>query len=90
METIVLDFEENRSESEKLNVYLCRGDAVQLMSQVEDNTVDLILTDPPYNLGLFMKNRQTNLARMRENYWQPRRRHHLPHRRNRTDHHRRR
>lgn len=69
METIALGFEENRPESQKPHVSLRRGDAVQLMSQVEGNTVDLILTDPPYNLGLFMKNRQTNLARMRENYF---------------------
>ena len=33
------------------------------------NMVDLILTDPPYNLGLFMKNRATNLKAMRENFF---------------------
>ncbi|HHW7521549.1 DNA-methyltransferase [Mannheimia haemolytica] len=37
------------------------------MKNLEDNSIDLILTDPPYNLGLFMNNRQTNLKKMREN-----------------------
>jgi len=30
---------------------------------------DLILTDPPYNLGLFMKNRETNINAMRSNHF---------------------
>jgi len=29
----------------------------------------LVLTDPPYNLGLFMQNRATNLKAMRENFF---------------------
>jgi DNA modification methylase len=39
------------------------------MKTLEDNSVDLILTDPPYNLGLFMKNRDTNLKKMRDNFF---------------------
>lgn len=39
------------------------------MRQMKANSVDLILTDPPYNLGKFMKSRDTNLERMRENYF---------------------
>lgn len=31
--------------------------------------IDLVITDPPYNLGLFMKNRDTNLQKMRENFF---------------------
>lgn len=42
-------------------------DCIQGMKNLEDNSIDLILTDPPYNLGLFMNNRQTNLKKMREN-----------------------
>lgn len=42
-------------------------DCIQGMRKLEDSSVDLILTDPPYNLGLFMNNRQTNLKKMREN-----------------------
>lgn len=39
------------------------------MKKIPDDTVDLVLTDPPYNLGLFMKKRATNLKAMRENYF---------------------
>jgi DNA modification methylase len=37
------------------------------MDFIGSNSVDLILTDPPYNLGEFMHNRNTNLVKMREN-----------------------
>jgi len=39
------------------------------MKQMDDRSVDLILTDPPYNLGKFMKDRATNLKKMRSNYF---------------------
>ncbi len=39
------------------------------MRQLEDKSVDLLLTDPPYNLGNFMRGRQTNLKKMRENFF---------------------
>ena len=39
------------------------------MKKMEDDSVDLVLTDPPYNLGLFMKNRATNLKAMRDNFF---------------------
>ena len=45
------------------------GDALKKIRYVKDNSIDLILTDPPYNLGLFMKNRSTNLSAMRENHF---------------------
>lgn len=45
------------------------GDCISVMKQLQDNSVDLILTDPPYNLGLFMHKRGTNLKRMRENHF---------------------
>ena len=45
------------------------GDALKKIRHVKDNSIDLILTDPPYNLGLFMKNRSTNLSAMRENHF---------------------
>lgn len=43
------------------------GDSVKIMSKLADNSVDCIITDPPYNLGLFMHKRNTNLVKMREN-----------------------
>lgn len=39
------------------------------MKNIEDDSVDLVLTDPPYNLGLFMKDRATNLKAMRDNFF---------------------
>jgi len=50
-------------------VKLNNGDCIAEMSRLPTNSIDLILTDPPYNLGKFMKNRDTNLKQMRENYF---------------------
>lgn len=43
------------------------GDCIQLMDKIGEHCIDLILTDPPFNLGQFMHNRNTNLIKMREN-----------------------
>jgi len=48
---------------------LYKGDCIKMMREIEPHSVDLILTDPPYNLGNFMKNRATNLKKMRENFF---------------------
>jgi len=50
-----------------MNLY--NGDCSVEMKKISDNSVDLILTDPPYNLGNFMINRSTNLAKMRDNFF---------------------
>lgn len=42
---------------------------METMKKMDTNSVDLVLTDPPYNLGLFMKNRATNLKAMRDNFF---------------------
>ena len=47
--------------------HLILGDCVKSMRNIPDDSVDCIITDPPYNLGLFMHNRNTNLKKMREN-----------------------
>lgn len=52
---------------EKIKLY--NGDCATYLEQIESDTVDLILTDPPYNLGMFMKNRDTNLHKMRDNFF---------------------
>jgi len=39
------------------------------MRKLPAASIDLILTDPPYNLGKFMKDRDTNLKKMRDNYF---------------------
>ncbi len=46
---------------------IAMGDCEKLMGTIEDKSVDLILTDPPFNLGSFMRKRGTNLVKMREN-----------------------
>jgi len=48
---------------------LSQGDCIHRMSEIDPDSVNLILTDPPYNLGLFMKNRDTNLGALRENHF---------------------
>ena len=45
------------------------GDCNVEMEQIDSDSVDLVLTDPPYNLGLIMQKRETNLKAMRENYF---------------------
>lgn len=49
-----------------LSHLLC-GDCIEEMKSIPDGSVDCVLTDPPYNIGLFMHNRNTNLKKMREN-----------------------
>lgn len=48
---------------------LALGDCIKKLGEINSNTVDLILTDPPYNLGLFMKGRDTNLGALRQNHF---------------------
>lgn len=49
------------------NSHLLQGDCIKVMKSIPDDSIDCIITDPPYNLGLFMHNRNTNLQKMREN-----------------------
>lgn len=58
-----------RDEINSNGIHLINGDCLVSMDSIEDGSVDLLLTDPPYNLGLFMQERATNLKRMRENYF---------------------
>lgn len=58
-----------RDEINSNGIRLINGDCLVSMDNIEDGSVDLLLTDPPYNLGLFMQERATNLKRMRENYF---------------------
>lgn len=44
-------------------------DCMEAMRHMSEGSIDLILTDPPYNLGNFMKNRDTNLKKMRDNFF---------------------
>ena len=45
------------------------GDAIKCLRELPDECVDFIITDPPYNLGLFMKNRGTNMNKLRDGHF---------------------
>ena len=45
------------------------GDCYELIKNIPDKSIDLLLTDPPYNLGLFMKSRGTNMGKLRKNHF---------------------
>jgi len=51
------------------NSILYNEDCIRAMKRLGNGSIDLILTDPPYNLGVFMKNRDTNLKKMRDNFF---------------------
>ena len=46
---------------------LFQGDCIQIMRAIPEESIDCIITDPPYNIGLFMHERNTNLKKMRDN-----------------------
>lgn len=48
---------------------LVNGNCLDALRKLPDRSVDLIITDPPYNLGNFMRARATNLKQMRENFF---------------------
>lgn len=52
-----------------INSLIGCGDCLKLIKRLPDKSVDLILTDPPYNLGLFMHKRGTNIKGMRDNHF---------------------
>jgi site-specific DNA-methyltransferase (adenine-specific) len=48
---------------------LYNEDCIRSIKRLANGSIDLILTDPPYNLGNFMKGRDTNLKKMRDNFF---------------------
>ena len=50
-------------------ITLYNQDCIAAMKQIDAESIDLIVTDPPYNLGNFMKKRDTNLKKMRDNFF---------------------
>lgn len=59
----------NNRKGNSMSVQLFNEDCLNAMKKLDDDSVELILTDPPYNLGLFMKDRDTNLKKMRDNFF---------------------
>lgn len=50
-------------------IKLYNMDCIAAMRKIKRDSVDLIVTDPPYNLGNFMIDRDTNLSKMRDNFF---------------------
>lgn len=48
---------------------LHHGDCLEGLARVADASAGLVVTDPPYNLGLFMQKRNAGVFRMRENHF---------------------
>lgn len=51
------------------NIELLQGNCIDKIKGVEDSSIDLILTDPPYNIGEFAKSRNANIGNMRDNFF---------------------
>lgn len=51
------------------SITLYNEDCLQALKKLPRQSIDLILTDPPYNLGNFMIERDTNLSKMRDNFF---------------------
>lgn len=49
--------------------FIANGDSVSVMQKMKEKSIDLILTDPPYNLGKFMQDRATNMGKLRKNHF---------------------
>lgn len=45
------------------------SDCLFALKQIPNSSIDLVITDPPYNLGNFMRSRGTNMGKMRDNYF---------------------
>lgn len=48
-------------------IQLFNKDCLEIIPILENNSIDLLLTDPPYNLGEFIQKRNYNIKNMREN-----------------------
>lgn len=49
--------------------FLANGDSLKILDYIDERSIDLILTDPPYNIGKFMHDRNTNMGRLRKNHF---------------------
>jgi site-specific DNA-methyltransferase (adenine-specific) len=67
--TISINIENKNFEEVITDIKIANGDCIELFKKIPSNSVHLVLTDPPYNLGEFMHKRNTNLAKMRENHF---------------------
>lgn len=64
--SIQLEYNLNKTIQDQ-DYILLTDDCINSLQKIKNQSVHLILTDPPYNLGQFMHNRNTNLKKMRKN-----------------------
>ena len=50
-------------------IEIINGECIEELRKLDSSTVDLIITDPPYNIVNFMNGRDTNLQKMRSNFF---------------------
>ncbi len=51
------------------NCSIAHGDSLKILDGMKKKSVHMILTDPPYNLGKFMHDRNTNMGKLRKNHF---------------------
>ena len=49
-------------------IEIINGECIEELRKLDSSTVDLIITDPPYNIANFMNGRDTNLQKMRSKF----------------------
>lgn len=64
-----LSVSNNFSEQNGQSWSVLQEDCLTGMKKINTESVDLFITDPPYNLGRFMKKRNAGVFRMRENHF---------------------
>ena len=63
------DILENKVELYDLHSKLYRADCLDVTKVLADQCIDLVLTDPPYNIGQHMKSRGSGVHRLRSNHF---------------------
>ena len=60
---------ETKFEEISKNCSIAHSDSLKILEVMKKKSVDMILTDPPYNLGKFMHDRNTNMGKLRKNHF---------------------
>ena len=60
---------ENNFEELSENCFIAKNDSLKILKHMKKDSIDLILTDPPYNIGKFMQKRNTNMGKLRNNHF---------------------
>lgn len=66
---MVINHKELGLEEVSPDCFIVNEDSLKILELMQENSVDLILTDPPYNIGKFMHDRNTNMGKLRSNHF---------------------